>query len=219
MTVQIKKKIMYAIVEIAGQQFKVEKKQEIFVHRLEAKEGSKVEFSDVLLIDNDGKVKVGTPNIKGAAVSAKVLEHMKGDKVLVFKKKRRKGYQKLNGHRQYMSRILINDILENVPAAAAKAEKPAAAKATAEKKESAPKAAPKATAKPKAAKPAAKKEAAKAAPKKETAAKKPAVKKAATAKKSAPKAAKPAAKAAPKKAAPKTAAKPKAAPKEKKADK
>jgi len=87
---------MYAIVEIAGQQFKVEKKQEIFVHRLEDKEGSKVEFSDVLLIDKDGKVNVGTPTVKGALVSAKVLEHMKADKVLVFKKKRRKGYQKLN---------------------------------------------------------------------------------------------------------------------------
>jgi large subunit ribosomal protein L21 len=79
---------MYAIVEIAGQQFKVEKKQEIFVHRLEEKEGSKVEFSDVMLIDNDGKINIGTPVIKGAVVSAKVLEHMKGDTVLVFKKKR-----------------------------------------------------------------------------------------------------------------------------------
>jgi len=198
---------MYAIVEIAGQQFKVEKKQEIFVHRLEDKEGSKVEFSDVLLIDNDGKVNVGTPMIDGAVVSAKVLEHMKGDKVLVFKKKRRKGYQKLNGHRQYMTRILINDILENVP-------KKAAPKAVKEEaKEVAPKAEakPKATAKPKAEKPAAKKEVKKAAPKKETAAKKPAAKK--------PAAKKPAAKkAAPKKAAPKAAAKPKAAPKAKKAD-
>ena len=153
---------MYAIVEIAGQQFKVEKKQEIFVHRLEAEEGSKVEFSEVLLIDNDGKVNVGTPMVKGALVSAKVIEHMKGDKVLVFKKKRRKGYQKLNGHRQYMTRILINDILENVPQKAA----PKAVKE--EKMESAPKATPKA-----AVKPEAKKEVKKAAPKKEVA-KKPA---------------------------------------------
>ena len=187
---------MYAIVEIAGQQFKVEKKQEIFVHRLEGKEGSKVEFSDVLLIDNNGKVNVGTPVIKGAVVSAKILEHMKGDKVLVFKKKRRKGYQKLNGHRQYMSRIVIENILEKAPKAAApKAEK----KEEAPKAEAKPKAAakPKADAKPKAEKPAAKKPAAKK-PATKAAANKPAAKKAA------PKAA---AKPAAKKAAPKTEAK------------
>ena len=123
MTDQITKQIMYAIVEIAGQQFKVEKKQEIFVHRLEEKEGAKVQFADVLLIDNNGKVKVGTPKVEGAAVSAKVIEHMKGDKVLVFKKKRRKGYQKLNGHRQYFTRLVIDDILENVPKSAPKAAK------------------------------------------------------------------------------------------------
>ena len=81
---------MYAIVEIAGQQFKVEKDQQIFVHRLEEKEGSKVAFDNVLLIDNNGKVNVGAPAIAGASVSAKVLEHLKGDKVIVFKKKRRK---------------------------------------------------------------------------------------------------------------------------------
>ncbi|MCK5078941.1 MAG: 50S ribosomal protein L21, partial [Bacteroidales bacterium] len=132
---------MYAIVEIAGQQFKVEKKQEIFVHRLEGKEGSKVEFSEVMLIDNNGKVSVGTPMIKDALVSAKILEHMKADKVLVFKKKRRKGYQKLNGHRQYMTRLVIENILEKAPKAAApKAEKPDSAKATTAKKETAPKA-------------------------------------------------------------------------------
>ena len=192
---------MYAIVEIAGQQFKVEKKQEIFVHRLEGKEGSKVEFSEVMLIDNNGKVSVGTPMIKDALVSAKILEHMKADKVLVFKKKRRKGYQKLNGHRQYMTRLVIENILEKAPKAAApKAEKPDSAKATTAKKETAPKARPKAAAKPKATKPS---EVKKAAPKKTTATKK-----------AAPKAAKPAAK----KAAPKKEAKPKAAPKAKKAD-
>lgn len=192
---------MYAIVEIAGQQFKVEKKQEIFVHRLEEKEGSKVEFSEVMLIDNNGKISVGTPMIKDALVSAKILEHMKADKVLVFKKKRRKGYQKLNGHRQYMTRLVIENILENAPKAAApKAEKPDSAKATTAKKETAPKARPKAAAKPKATKSA---EVKKAAPKKTTATKK-----------AAPKAAKPAAK----KAAPKKEAKPKAAPKAKKAD-
>ena len=105
---------MYAIVEIAGQQFKVEKEQEVFVHRLEGEEGSTVEFDNVLLFDNDGKVSVGTPNVKGVKISAKIVEHMKADKVIVFHKKRRKGYQKQNGHRQYMSRILIEDILTGV---------------------------------------------------------------------------------------------------------
>jgi large subunit ribosomal protein L21 len=103
---------MYAIVDIAGQQFKVEKEQKIFVHRLNAEEGSKVDFDKVLLIDNNGKVNVGTPSLSGAKVSATVLNHLKGDKVLVFKKKRRKGYQKLNGHRQYLSHIQIDDIVD-----------------------------------------------------------------------------------------------------------
>ncbi len=101
---------MYAIVDIAGQQFKVEKNQELFVHRLEGKEGGTVEFDRVLLIDNGGKVTVGTPNIGGAKVNAKIISHVKGDKVLVFKKKRRKGYQKLNGHRQYLTKIQIENI-------------------------------------------------------------------------------------------------------------
>jgi large subunit ribosomal protein L21 len=101
---------MYAIVDIAGQQFKVEKNQELFVHRLEGKEGGKVEFDRVLLIDNGGKVTVGTPSIDGAKVNAKIISHVKGDKVLVFKKKRRKGYQKLNGHRQYLTKIQIENI-------------------------------------------------------------------------------------------------------------
>ncbi len=101
---------MYAIVKIQGQQFKVQKDQKLFVHRLEAEEGAKLELKDVLLIDDEGKIKVGTPTVKGARVMAKVLQHVKGDKVLVFKKKRRKGYQKLNGHRQQFSQILIEDI-------------------------------------------------------------------------------------------------------------
>ena len=101
---------MYAIVDIAGQQFKVEKEQEIFVHRLEGEEGATVTFNKVLLIDNAGKINVGTPNVEGASISAKILSHMKGDKVIVFKKKRRKGYQKANGHRQYLSKIQIEDI-------------------------------------------------------------------------------------------------------------
>ena len=96
---------MYAIVDIAGQQFKVEKDQKIYVHRLEDEKGSKVEFDQVLLLDNEGKVNVGTPVVKGALVKATILEHLKGDKVLVFKKKRRKGYKKLNGHRQYLSLV------------------------------------------------------------------------------------------------------------------
>jgi large subunit ribosomal protein L21 len=106
----IKNLNMYAIVEIAGQQFKIEKDQKIFVHRLNAEEGAKVEFNQVLLVDNDGKIKIGKPTVSGAKVSATVLTHLKGDKVLVFKKKRRKGYQKLNGHRQYLTRIEINNI-------------------------------------------------------------------------------------------------------------
>ena len=102
---------MYAIVEIAGQQFKVEKDQKIFVHRLEAEEGGQVEFAKVLLVDNEGEVVVGAPSVEGAKVTAKVLSHMKGDKVKVFKKKRRKGYKKLNGHRQYLSQIQIEEIV------------------------------------------------------------------------------------------------------------
>jgi large subunit ribosomal protein L21 len=102
---------MYAIVDIAGQQFKVEKDQKVYVHRLENEEGTDVEFEKVLLVDNGSKIQVGNPVVKGAKISAKVLSHMKGDKVLVFKKKRRKGYQKLNGHRQYFSQIQIQDII------------------------------------------------------------------------------------------------------------
>jgi len=102
---------MYAIVEIAGQQFKIEKEMKLFVHRLKAEEGSQVTFDRVMLVDNDGKVKVGAPTVKGVSVTATVLHHLKGDKVLVFKKKRRKGYQKMNGHRQYLTSIKIDDII------------------------------------------------------------------------------------------------------------
>ena len=98
---------MYAIVDIAGQQFKVEKDQQIFVHRLEATEGSKINFDKVLLTDDSGKVNVGAPVIKGAQITAKVIEHLKGDKVIVFKKKRRKGYKVKNGHRQYLTKLEI----------------------------------------------------------------------------------------------------------------
>jgi large subunit ribosomal protein L21 len=155
---------MYAIVEIAGQQFKVEKDQQIFVHRLDTEEGSKVDFDKVLLMDNSGKVNVGAPVIKGAKVTAKVLEHLKGDKVIVFKKKRRKGYKVKNGHRQYLTKLEILKIDDKAPATkktTAKNEiKSVAKKAPAKKKT------------------AAKKPAAKKVPaKKKTAAKKPAAKK------------------------------------------
>src|SRR3972149_10226946 len=115
---------MYAIVDIAGQQFKVEKDQKVYVNRLEAEEGSQVEFDKVLLLDNENKVKVGIPLVKDAKVTAKVIAHLKGDKVLVFKKKRRKGYQKLNGHRQYFTEILIEAIGESVAPKKAEKKKP-----------------------------------------------------------------------------------------------
>lgn len=101
---------MYAIVKIAGQQFKVEENQELFVHRLAAEEGSTVEVNDVLLVDKNGSVQVGAPTIEGAAVSLQVISHVKGDKVLVFKKKRRKGYQKMNGHRQAFTKVKVAGI-------------------------------------------------------------------------------------------------------------
>ena len=101
---------MYAIVDIAGQQFKVEKDQKIFVHRLDAKEGSKISFDKVLLTDDKGKINIGKPILEGVSVSAKILEHLKGDKVTVFKKKRRKGYKVKNGHRQYLTKIEIDSI-------------------------------------------------------------------------------------------------------------
>jgi large subunit ribosomal protein L21 len=101
---------MYAIVNIAGQQFKVAKDQQIFVHRLQGDEGASIEFDDVLLAENDGKFQVGTPSLKDAKVSAKIVSHLKGDKVIIFKKKRRKGYKKKNGHRQQFTKIEITGI-------------------------------------------------------------------------------------------------------------
>jgi len=102
---------MYAIVEIGGHQFKVTPSQKIFVNRLPNKKGEAVEFDKVLLVDADGAVKVGSPYVKGATVKATVLcDECKADKVLVFKKKRRKSYQKLNGHRQYLTKLEINEI-------------------------------------------------------------------------------------------------------------
>ena len=112
---------MYAIVEIAGQQFKVSKDQKVFVHRLEGKEGDAVQFAKVLLLDVDGNVTLGAPAIEGALVEATVLQHLKGDKVIVFKKKRRKGYKKKNGHRQSLTQIQISGI--TIPGAKKKAAK------------------------------------------------------------------------------------------------
>ena len=103
---------MYAVVDIAGQQFKVRKGQQVFVHRLEGEEGSSITFEKVMLIDNEGQITVGAPVVSGAKVDAKIVEHLKGDKVTVFKKKRRKGFQKSNGHRQYLSKVLIENITE-----------------------------------------------------------------------------------------------------------
>jgi len=137
---------MYAIVDIAGQQFKVAKDQKVYVHRLDAKTGSKVSFDQVLLLDDGGKITVGAPAIANASVEAKVVKHLKDDKVIVFKKKRRKGYRVKNGHRQSLTEIVIESI-------GTSAKKKAAPTAKAEKKAVK-------------AKPAAKKETAKAAPKK-----------------------------------------------------
>ena len=102
---------MFAIVSIAGQQFKVEEGREIFVHRLAANEGDSVTFDAVHLIDSDGSVRIGAPNLRGVSISAEVLAHVKGDKIVVFHKKRRKGYRKKNGHRQSFTKIKINSIV------------------------------------------------------------------------------------------------------------
>ncbi len=117
---------MYAIVEIAGQQFKVAKDQKVYVHRLKEDEGKKVSFHNVLLLEDGKSITIGAPAIDGAAVEAKVVKHLKGDKVIVFKKKRRKGYRKKNGHRQYLTELVIEGIVTKG------AKKPAAAKTKAE---------------------------------------------------------------------------------------
>jgi large subunit ribosomal protein L21 len=114
---------MYAIVEIAGQQFKVAKDQKVYVHRLDAKTGSKISFDQVLLLGDGDKVTVGAPAIANASVEAKVVKHLKDDKVIVFKKKRRKGYRVKNGHRQSLTEILIESIGTSAKKKAALAEK------------------------------------------------------------------------------------------------
>jgi len=142
---------MYAIVEIAGQQFKVEQGKKIFVHRLEAEEGNNIEFDQVLLIEDEGKITIGEPTIKNAIVEGKVVDHMRGDKVIIFKKKRKKGYRIKNGHRQNLTQVEIISIngksspkkvtqkKEEVKVAEEPVkEKKTAAKKTAVKKEEAP---------------------------------------------------------------------------------
>jgi large subunit ribosomal protein L21 len=167
---------MYAIVEIAGQQFKVENGKKIFVHRLEAEDGKEVEFENVLLIEDEGKITIGEPTIKGAVVGGRVIDKVRGDKVIVFKKKRKKGYRVKNGHRQNFSQveiISINGVNAPVRVAPKKAveETPAAETKKAAKKTTAVKEAPvkKATKKVAEKKPAEKKPA-----EKKAAAKKPA---------------------------------------------
>ncbi len=160
---------MYAIVEIAGQQFKVAKDQKVFVHRLATEEGKKVSFDNVLLLADGDKVTVGAPAIDGAQVGAKVLKHLKGDKVIVFKKKRRKGYRVKNGHRQALSEIVIEEIIASGAKKTAPVKKEAK-KADPVKKETkkvetvAKAVAPKAAAKPQAVKAVVKKETPKAKP-------------------------------------------------------
>jgi large subunit ribosomal protein L21 len=154
---------MYAIVEIAGQQFKVSKDLKVYVHRLANEEGSKVSFDKVLLLDDNGNITLGAPAIEGASVEAKVLSHLKGDKVIVFKKKRRKGFKKRNGHRQYLTQIVIEGISATGGKKSVKAEAaPKAIAATEEveapKKAKAPKADKSEEAAPKKAAPKAKKE-------------------------------------------------------------
>jgi large subunit ribosomal protein L21 len=124
---------MYAIVEIAGQQFKVEEGKRIFVHRLEAESGTEIEFDKVLLIEDEGKVVIGEPTIKDALVEGKVLDHPRGDKVIVFKKKRKKGYRIRNGHRQNFTQVEIISIKEKAVKKVAKKEKVVAAETVTEK--------------------------------------------------------------------------------------
>lgn len=115
---------MYAIVEMAGQQFKVAKDQKVYVHRLKTEEGKKVTFDNVLLLADGSDITIGAPAIDGAAVEAKVVKHFKGDKVIVFKKKRRKGYRKKNGHRQSLTEIVVESIVAKGAKKSEKKEEP-----------------------------------------------------------------------------------------------
>jgi len=150
---------MYAIVEIAGQQFKVEGGKNIFVHRLDAEEGTEIKFDQVLLIEEEGNITVGEPTVKDAYVEVKVLDHVRGDKVIVFKKKRKKGYRIKNGHRQNFTQVEVLSINgKTVPKKVWEKKEPVKAEEVVEEtieKKPAKKAAPKAEAAEK--KPAAKK--------------------------------------------------------------
>ena len=134
---------MYAIVEISGKQFKVEKKQKLFVNRLDVAEGKKISFDNVLMVNDGSKSSVGTPNVSGVQVDAKVLKHLKSDKVIVFKKKRRKGYKVRNGHRQAITEIEISDILTGVSKKSTAKKSDAPKKAEAKKTVATKKAEPK----------------------------------------------------------------------------
>ena len=129
---------MNAIVEISGNQFKVEKDSKLFVHRVQGKEGDKITFDNVLMLDNGSKVIIGSPNVTGASVQAKIIKHLKDDKVIVFKKKRRKGYKVKNGHRQALTEIIIEKVSEK--AVKAKPAKKSAEDKSSKTKKAAPKA-------------------------------------------------------------------------------
>ena len=169
--------VMYAIVEIAGHQFKVEEGKKIFVHRLDAESGKKVEFDQVLLIENNGKVVIGEPVIKDALVEGNVLEQLRGDKVIVFKKKRKKGYRVRNGHRQYFTKVEIVSIKEKAVRKTVKQE--AVAEPVAVEEKTAVAAVKPAVKKPAVTKAASAKKAEEGATAKKPAAKKPAARKAA----------------------------------------
>ena len=174
----VKRKNMYAIVEIAGQQFKVEEGKKIFVHRLEAEEGATVEFDKVLLIENDGKVTIGEPVITDYVVDGHILSHMRADKVIVFKKKRKKGYRIKNGHRQNMTHVEIISIgPKDAPKKSVKKAEPKVKETKAEEPAKPKKAAKKAE--PKAEEAPVKKAAVKKSAEKKPAEKKPAAKKSA----------------------------------------
>ena len=130
---------MYAIVEISGKQFKVEKKQKLFINRIDAEEGKEVSFDNVLMFSDGNKLSIGSPVVSGVKVDAKVLKHLKSDKVIVFKKKRRKGYKVKNGHRQQITQIEINDIISGAskksPAAKKEAKKDSAKTSVKENKQ------------------------------------------------------------------------------------
>jgi large subunit ribosomal protein L21 len=125
---------MYAIVDIAGQQFKVEKDKKVYINRIKGELGSKVDLNKVLFIDNEKEIKIGSPYLKDASVTGKIISHIKDKKVKIFKKKKRKGYKVFKGHRKYLTELLIEEISEKKKAKVETAEKESIKKTT-EKKE------------------------------------------------------------------------------------